>query len=273
MSLLPTDIRLLDPLPIEVSRPLVLLRLGYRSAGQVPAKTARLLDDVITEARPLLEPRAVCAAFPVSRAETGGIAIGRTVRSASRSLSERLAGCDTAVLFAATIGPALEARVRAMNDAGDLTRALLADAYGSSAAIALGMGLETAVAREFRDLGLEPTRRYAPGYGDFELSVQAPLLRLVDAGRIGIALNDECLMIPAKSISGVIGGRRVRSSYGHRRPEDRHIPRTSKGGGGRHPLRRAMSAWWRGRDLNSRPLGYEPNELPGCSTPRRKARV
>src|SRR5437867_9845576 len=27
--------------------------------------------------------------------------------------------------------------------------------------------------------------------------------------------------------------------------------------------------WWRGRDLNSRPLGYEPNELPGCSTPRR----
>src|SRR5262249_49975363 len=27
--------------------------------------------------------------------------------------------------------------------------------------------------------------------------------------------------------------------------------------------------WLRGRDLNPRPLGYEPNELPGCSTPRR----
>ncbi len=26
--------------------------------------------------------------------------------------------------------------------------------------------------------------------------------------------------------------------------------------------------WLRGRDLNPRPLGYEPNELPGCSTPR-----
>jgi hypothetical protein len=23
----------------------------------------------------------------------------------------------------------------------------------------------------------------------------------------------------------------------------------------------------RGLDLNQRPLGYEPNELPGCSTP------
>ena len=25
--------------------------------------------------------------------------------------------------------------------------------------------------------------------------------------------------------------------------------------------------WLRGLDLNQRPLGYEPNELPGCSTP------
>ena len=35
--------------------------------------------------------------------------------------------------------------------------------------------------------------------------------------------------------------------------------------GCRHAARRN---WLRGRDLNPRPSGYEPDELPGCSTPR-----
>ncbi len=30
-----------------------------------------------------------------------------------------------------------------------------------------------------------------------------------------------------------------------------------------------MKGWLRGMDLNHRPLGYEPNELPDCSTPQK----
>src|SRR5512137_1613334 len=33
-------------------------------------------------------------------------------------------------------------------------------------------------------------------------------------------------------------------------------------------LRAVTLGWLRGVDLNHRPLGYEPNELPDCSTPQ-----
>ena len=37
---------------------------------------------------------------------------------------------------------------------------------------------------------------------------------------------------------------------------------------GTTPVVPQIRKWLRGVDLNHRPLGYEPNELPDCSTPR-----
>lgn len=204
----PAGRRLLDPLPVTVSRPLVLLRLGYRSATQVPEKTSRLLDEEIAACAPLLRGRAVMAPFPVER-EGDRIAIGERLASAGRTLRERLDGCRTAWLFTATIGDGVEHRAVALSEKGEMTRSLLADAYGSAAAIALGLALEEAIARECAPLGLQATKRTAPGYGDFDLEAQKPLVDLLDTASIGVTLTEDFLMLPAKSISGVVGGRPV----------------------------------------------------------------
>lgn len=198
---------LLDPLPIEVARPLVLLRLGYRRPSQVPEKTARLLDEILERGRPLLEPRAVLGEFAVEAALPDRVVLAGALSTRSTSLCERLAGCPTAMLFAATIGPALEDWGGALLAEGAMTRSLLVDAYASAAAIALGMAVETLAARRFGERGLAAGKRYAPGYGDWDLADQTPLCALLGIGRIGIEVTGDHLMIPAKSISGIIGGR------------------------------------------------------------------
>jgi cobalamin-dependent methionine synthase I len=51
--------------------------------------------------------------------------------------------------------------------------------------------------------------RDSPGYGDLGTDIQPDILRLLDAGKIGIACQPESfILIPEKSITAIIGWER-----------------------------------------------------------------
>jgi hypothetical protein len=101
-------------------------------------------------------------------------------------------------VFAATIGSALEERVRALFDAAELLDAVLLDAAGSVAAEAACDLLQSAVCPQ----GI--SERYSPGYCHWSIQGQRYLFSLVEPERVGVELLSSMLMRPLKSVTGVV---------------------------------------------------------------------
>ena len=114
-----------------------------------------------------------------------------------------LSGCSRVILLCCTLGEAFDALLRAAQ-ARDMARAVMLDACGSAYVEAACDMAEKAIAA--RHPGQYLTDRFSPGYGDLPLSLQPQLLQTLDAPRrVGVTCTDSFLMIPAKSVTAVIG--------------------------------------------------------------------
>ena len=116
-----------------------------------------------------------------------------------------LRDCETAVLFALTLGEGAELLIRRAGLRSP-TDALVLDACASAACEAACDKLQAMLEGQLCKDGLYPTDRFSPGYGDLPLAVQRPLLELLDAQRrCGITLSPTLIMTPRKSVTAIFG--------------------------------------------------------------------
>lgn len=114
-----------------------------------------------------------------------------------------LSDCGQAALLICTLGAGFEGQMRQMQ-ARDMRKALLWDGCGSAAVEAGCDEAERQIAGRFPSLYL--TDRFSPGYGDLPLSLQPAILRALDAEkRLGVHAAASCLLIPAKTVTAVVG--------------------------------------------------------------------
>jgi len=118
-----------------------------------------------------------------------------------------LSRCDHATLLATTIGPALEQLIEDLKQ-DDVADAYFLDVVGSWMADYMADRVDAIVQTEIHRAGYERTMRYSPGYGDWDLTVQAELLRLVGADVIGVSCTETSILQPRKSVTAVIGWER-----------------------------------------------------------------
>ena len=103
-----------------------------------------------------------------------------------------------------TLGKPLPEKVNNMMNKGKYVDGIILDAIGSTAVEGLADLVNYEIQKEVKKMSLQFSKRYSPGYCDWDLSDQKMIFELLPAHMIDVQLTDGYLMIPIKSISFAI---------------------------------------------------------------------
>jgi hypothetical protein len=171
----------------------VLRLLGYRRNKKPNGQLASLVEKSAKEAEALARPSAIFSVFERSSFPKGSFLSALFEQDGLPAIKVALAVC--------TVGPLLEDSVTRYSDSGQLTRALIIDAAGSSLAEAVCDFVNERICEMAAERSLYPAPRISPGYGHWKLEEQATIFELVPADSIGVSLTKSYVMIPRKSVS------------------------------------------------------------------------
>lgn len=119
----------------------------------------------------------------------------------------------TGIRVSECVGLDLEDYCRSLEAAGDIARAFFADIIGSAIAESTGALLYDEVVKLCGDMGMQMSNTYCPGNCGWDVMDQHALFKLLPPEPCGIELTESGLMVPVKSISGIIGaGREMKKS-------------------------------------------------------------
>ena len=167
----------------------------HRPGGRVDEPLEEALRSCGAELLAAARPRAVWRHFPLT-VENGTVTCaGMTIPSAH--LSRHLNGCGEVYLFTATLGAETDRLLRRCA-VTQVSRAVILQACAASLLENYCDECCDGLAREAAPEGLFLRPRFSPGYGDFPIAFQRPLLEALEAPRrIGLTAT--------KSVTALVG--------------------------------------------------------------------
>jgi hypothetical protein len=195
----------LADLPVEIDPDEVLRFQGYQRGVDVPGPDVlALFDEALALGRSLMAPRAALRWVAVTR-QSGDTLEADGVALTIPDVGRHWGAVDRLCAVVCTIGDALERRAAALWEARELPLAMMLDSVGSGAVESLAEYVNDVLCGEGLRDGVRVTNRISPGYAAWDVAEQPLLFRLCPPDAIGVTLNEASFMLPAKSISLLVG--------------------------------------------------------------------
>jgi hypothetical protein len=188
---------------MELNKKETLRYLGYKGQ-EIDSDVLKLINEASEELLRSIHPKSVHQEFSCNVENDTTVSLGpMTVQS--KNLAKNLKGCESVVIFAATIGSIADTLIKRYSIT-NLAKASVIQAAGAALIETYCDTLEDSIRMEAAKRGLYLRPRFSPGYGDFSLEHQRNIFNMLECSkRIGISLTDTCLMIPSKSVTAIIG--------------------------------------------------------------------
>ena len=190
---------------IEIDKKQVYHYLGYSSDSEPPARISSVVDGYVENVHHLIDPVYSYVIRDVERVDGIRVFIEGEVVFKSRIIARLLERCCKVSLFAATIGNRLEEMIIQLADNGLVLQSAVLDAIGSNATEGVADFVQHTIEEMSNIHGLCISQRFSPGYCDWDISQQRMLFKAIGNNSTGIHLTKGYLMIPRKSISGIVG--------------------------------------------------------------------
>ncbi len=148
-------------------------------------------------------PRYTFRLFEINASEDSIEVCGTELVLRGQSIKEHLEGCQKCVLLCATLSAGADKLIRQL-EAADMAMAFVTDCLASSV-------IETVCDEAEQEMRSRLpksyfTWRFSPGYGDLPLDLQGTFLNVLEAQkRIGLNVTESGMLVPAKSVTAVIG--------------------------------------------------------------------
>ena len=184
--------------PADLSREEILMFLNTPEPG---GHLSEMLDECTAELCKAAQPRTIYRVLPVEHTENGVTLGGLALQG--KDIALHLTGCREAVLLAATLSAPADALIRRA-EFTDMTKAVMLDAVAGAAVEHVCNELEAEIKAKYPYPYY--TARFSAGYGDFPITQQGDLVKMLDAPRkIGLTVTPAQTLLPLKSVTAVMG--------------------------------------------------------------------